>query len=79
MTVVGIAEIDGNCELLHCTAIWSVWRVHESIAYSHWLPCQSSQCNDARGVVLMDNSWVMCILIGYLTRLVSAMTVLALF
>ena len=53
--------------------------MHESIAYSHWLPCQSSQCNDTRGVVLMEDSWVMCILIGYLTRLVSAMTVLALF
>ena len=53
--------------------------MHESIEYSHWLPCQSSQCNDACGVVLMEDSWVMCILIGYLTTLVSAMMVMALF
>jgi uncharacterized membrane protein YphA (DoxX/SURF4 family) len=76
---VGIADVDGNYELLHCTVIWSIWRVHESIVYSHWLPCQSSQCNDACGVVLMEDSWVMCILIGYLTTLVSAMMVMALF
>jgi hypothetical protein len=35
-------DVSGNRSLLQCTVIWSVWVVHESIAYSHWLPYQPS-------------------------------------
>ena len=50
-------DFGGKGLLLHCTVVWSFWMVHESIAYSHWLPYQPSQCNDGHGVVFMEESW----------------------
>jgi hypothetical protein len=50
-------DLSGNRPLLHCTVIWSVWMVHESIAYFHWLPCQPSECNDGHGVLFVEENW----------------------
>ena len=60
--VVSVVEhwanyVGGNHSLLQPTVVWSVWVVHESIAYSHWLPYQPSQFNDGHGVVFMQESW----------------------
>jgi len=32
----------------YCRVVWSVWVVHESIAYSHWFPWQRSHYYDCR-------------------------------